>query len=129
MARTRFAAEKIAAPKPSAPSSGDRGRPIADLIEEFEAQDPAGVAEANISSAALRAADAIRAMRLEASLSQSELAARIGVKPSRISELEAGVGRQGPTWSVMERIASACGKSIVFETGEIAFARQYIAAE
>lgn len=94
--------------------SGSRGRPLADLIEEFETQAPARVAEANVSGAALRAAHAIRSMRLEASLSQSELASKIGVKPSRISELEAGVGRQGPTWDVMERITTACGKDIAF---------------
>jgi transcriptional regulator with XRE-family HTH domain len=91
-------------------SSKGRGRPIADFVEKIER---AGFASKDgLSSAALRAGDLVRNMRKEAGLSQTALAAMIGVKQSRISELEAGVGSQGPTWDVMERVAMACGRSL-----------------
>lgn len=95
---------------PSAVSSGDRGRPIAGLVEKIE---KAGIAsKVGLSSAALRAGDLVRGMRKEVGLSQSQLANMIGVKQSRISEIEAGVGSQGPTWDVMERVANACGRNL-----------------
>jgi transcriptional regulator with XRE-family HTH domain len=56
-------------------------------------------------------------MRKAAGLSQSELAERIGVKQSRISEIESGVGTQGPTWEVMERIAAAFGQNLGIAAG------------
>jgi transcriptional regulator with XRE-family HTH domain len=96
-------------------SSGNRGRPIADLVEQLEFTDPRIVAEKNLSSAALRAGDVVRRMRKMARLSQSQLAEQIGVKQSRISEIESGVGSQGPTWELMERIAAACDRSLVVD--------------
>lgn len=62
-----------------------------------------------ISSAAFRAGRLVRELRKKAGLSQGALAEQIGVKQSRISEIESGVGAQGPTWGVMERIYVACG--------------------
>ena len=103
---------------PERVSSGSRGRSVVDLVEEIERSKPNAFAATGLSSAALRAAEAIRAMRLDAQLTQGQLAARIGVKPSRISELEAGVGRQGPTWDVMERIAAACNKALLVAAAE-----------
>jgi DNA-binding XRE family transcriptional regulator len=93
-------------------SSADRGRPIADLIEELEAKNPEAVLARGLSSAAMRAGDLVRDMRKAARLSQSQLATAIGVKQSRISEIESGLGTQGPTWDVMERIAVACGNRL-----------------
>jgi ribosome-binding protein aMBF1 (putative translation factor) len=77
------------------------------LIREIE-RDEARSGEQTVSSAAFRAAAMIRTMRQAKKLSQKELAARLGVKQSRISELEAGMGSQGPTWDLIERVADAC---------------------
>lgn len=62
--------------------------------------------------AALRAGALARRMRLEAALSQKELGELLGVSQARISEIEAGTGRHGPSWDIMERIAAACGRRI-----------------
>jgi transcriptional regulator with XRE-family HTH domain len=97
----------------SAASSKDRGRPLADLLEEFEASHPEEVAASGLSSAAMRAGDLIRSMRKAAGLSQSQLAREIGVAQSRVSEIESGSGTQGPTWDLIERVTAACGKSIM----------------
>src|SRR5580704_6171224 len=87
-----------AAAKASA-SSKDRGIPIATMVQKLESQDI--WQNKNISSAAFRAGDLVRTMRKEAGFSQVELASRIQVAQSRISEIEAGAGPQGPTWDVM----------------------------
>lgn len=113
--RVKF--ETVAAPRSVAPaqvSSEGRGRPVADLVEYFERVDSKFGERYGVSSAALRAGDLIRTMRKAAGLSQAELAKRMSatVTQARISELEAGIGRQGPTWDVMERIATACGKRL-----------------
>lgn len=104
---------------PARVSSKGRGRPIADLVEKLEKSGKL-VSTEGLSSAALRAGDLVRTMRRSAGLSQSELAAMMGVKQSRVSEIEAGLGSQGPTWDVMERVASACGRGLhalpAFET-------------
>jgi DNA-binding XRE family transcriptional regulator len=91
-------------------ASQNRGRPLADLVADMERSNPALVGEKGLSSAAMRAGDLVRTMRKEAELTQSELAARLGISQARISEIEAGIGSQGPTWDMMERISSACGK-------------------
>jgi HSP20 family protein len=88
-------------------SSKSRGRPIADLLEKVEKADLEF-----LSSAALRAGDLVRKMRKAAGISQVELANKIGVTQSRISEIEAGMGSQGPTWDVMERVAAALGRHL-----------------
>jgi len=97
---------------PATVNSKDRGRPIADLVERIEHSNPKLAASKGLSSAALRAGDLVRTMRKEARLSQTQLADNLGVKQSRISEIEAGVGTQGPTLDLMERIAKACGKTL-----------------
>jgi transcriptional regulator with XRE-family HTH domain len=92
--------------------SKGRGRPIADFVERLEQTHPGFPSKGDLSGAALRAGDLVRSMRKEAGLSQTDLADRMGVKQSRISEIEAGLGSQGPTWDVMERAATACGQSL-----------------
>lgn len=81
------------------------------LIEELDAgrSVPDGIP---VSGAAFRAAGVIRMMRKAAALSQAELARRLGISQARVSELEAGVGAHGPSWSLMERIADACNATI-----------------
>jgi HSP20 family protein len=99
-------AGKVRKISPARVNSKARGRPIADLVERFEGTGSAKT----LSSAALRAGDLIRTMRKAAGMSQLELARKIDVSQARISEIEAGLGSQGPTWDVMERIATAFGK-------------------
>lgn len=49
----------------------------------------------------------LRALRTEAGISQTELAARIGRKPPDVSAFEAG--RREPTWATACKIADALG--------------------
>jgi transcriptional regulator with XRE-family HTH domain len=64
----------------------------------------------------LEAAALIRELRHSASISQEELANRLGTHQSRISELERGDGPQGPTFTMLKRIARACDDSLVIVT-------------
>ncbi|WP_035686569.1 helix-turn-helix transcriptional regulator [Bradyrhizobium sp. Cp5.3] len=93
-------------------SSKRGGRSLADLVERIERADANLAAEKKLSSAAMRAGEFVRAMRKDAGLSQSQLADKLGVSQARISEIESGVGIQGPTWDLMERISVACGKTL-----------------
>ncbi|WP_092302498.1 helix-turn-helix transcriptional regulator [Bradyrhizobium sp. Ghvi] len=93
-------------------SSKGRGRPLADLVEKIEHADPGLATEKKLSSAAMRAGELVRAMRKHAGLSQFQLAEKLDVSQARVSEIESGVGIQGPTWDLMERISVACGKTL-----------------
>lgn len=53
-------------------------------------------------------AELIRRMRVLRGMSRSQLAGRLNVAPSRIAELELGKGPQGPTLSMLARVAEAC---------------------
>ena len=61
----------------------------------------------------LEGAALIRQMRAAADegagIGKSELARRLGVTPARVSALEKGEGRQGPTYALLKRVARACG--------------------
>jgi HTH-type transcriptional regulator / antitoxin HipB len=61
------------------------------------------------ASAALEAGRLVRALRERAGLTQTELAAKLGVKQPRVSAIEAGAGRDGPSYALLRRIAIACG--------------------
>jgi DNA-binding XRE family transcriptional regulator len=98
--------------RPAKVSSKGRGRPLSELVEKIERAAPDLAREKKLSSAAMRAGVLIRTMRKDAHLSQSELADKLGFSQARISEIEAGVGTQGPTWDLMERISAACGKTL-----------------
>jgi DNA-binding XRE family transcriptional regulator len=93
-------------------TSKGRGRPLADLVQKIEQTKPHLASARGLSSAAMRAGDLVRAMRKAAGLSQSQLAERLEVTQARISEIESGIGRQGPTWDLMERISVACGRTL-----------------
>jgi CarD family transcriptional regulator len=108
--------DKEHAAAPASVSSRGRGRPVADLVERFEKSIPKFGETYRLSSAALRAGDMIRTMRKGAGLTQGELAKSLAMTQARISELEVGLGTQGPTWDVMERVAAACGKRLVLES-------------
>ena len=86
--------------------------PLTELVAEIESSEGDRGSDRDFSSASFRAAMLVRTMRREASLSQRNLAAAIGVSQARVSEIEAGLGKHGPSWEVMERIAAVCGREI-----------------
>jgi transcriptional regulator with XRE-family HTH domain len=68
------------------------------------------------TSAAIAAGRLIKSWRKQAAgsdgsqgFTQGELAERIGVSQARISEIETGNGRDGPSFALLARIAHACG--------------------
>jgi transcriptional regulator with XRE-family HTH domain len=61
------------------------------------------------ASAALEAGRLVRALREQAGLTQIELARRLDVKQPRVSAIEAGLGRDGPSYALLRRIVVACG--------------------
>lgn len=63
------------------------------------------------ASAALEAGKLVRALRKTAGLTQQALAERLSVTQARVSAIEAGEGRDGPSYGLLKRIAAACGTS------------------
>jgi ribosome-binding protein aMBF1 (putative translation factor) len=61
------------------------------------------------ASASLEAGRLIREMREHAGLSQTELAEKLRISQSRISAVETGGGRDGPSYALLRRIVIACG--------------------
>jgi transcriptional regulator with XRE-family HTH domain len=90
------------AQRPDARGRNDREKPFSDLLFRLESSRNANV------GAGIRAGEMVRRMRVLANLSQKQLGDAIGVTQARISELEAGLGKNGPSFAVLERIASAC---------------------
>lgn len=66
------------------------------------------VADVEDASAALEAGRFVRMLREHAGLTQLELAARLDVSQPRVSAIEAGVGRDGPSYALLRRIVLAC---------------------
>ena len=62
--------------------------------------------------AALRAAEFVKETRKAAHLSRAALAEKLGVSAARITEVEAGEGRYGPSIALLARIAKACGGTL-----------------
>jgi len=62
--------------------------------------------------AVVEAAALVRQMRAAAGLSQAALATRIGTSQAHLSMLERGVGRHGPTFLLLHKIARACGQEL-----------------
>lgn len=101
------------------PTGNDSKRGSFDaLVAEIEHEQRERGEEPALSSAAFRAGALIRMMRKSGGLSQAMLARRIGVTQARVSELEAGAGARGPSWDLMERVASACGATILVSPTE-----------
>jgi DNA-binding XRE family transcriptional regulator len=88
------------------------------LIEDIERAALERGEKPALSSAAFRAGSLIRTMRKSRGLTQAALAKRIGVSQARVSELESGMGPQGPSWELMERIARACSATILVSPTE-----------
>lgn len=77
---------------------------------------PAALAHYEDATAALEAADLVRSFRADAigrdgkrGITQVELAERLGISQARVSEIERGDGRDGPTYGLLRRIARQCG--------------------
>jgi transcriptional regulator with XRE-family HTH domain len=64
------------------------------------------------ASAALEAGQLVRALRKRAGLTQQALAERLSMTQARVSAIEAGEGRDGPTYGLLKRIAAACDMSL-----------------
>jgi DNA-binding XRE family transcriptional regulator len=56
----------------------------------------------------------IRTMRTTTGMSQTQLSQASGIAQSVISDIERGVGKIGPSFATMVRLASACGMEIGF---------------
>jgi DNA-binding XRE family transcriptional regulator len=69
--------------------------------------------------AVIEAAVLVRGMRETAGLSQAGLAALIGTSQAHLSMLERGVGRHGPTFLMLRKIAAACGQTMVISVRPI----------
>jgi transcriptional regulator with XRE-family HTH domain len=63
----------------------------------------------------LQAARLVREARDAADLSQQELAERANTTQSAISDIERGIGSQGPTIAVLARILQACNSRLQLE--------------
>lgn len=93
------------------------GRPArfdTQLVERMEDTEPEAVARHDLSSAAMRAGNKLRALRLALGWSQTRLARAAGLDPSVLCAYEAGRGKDGPTFANLERIAAAAGMQIAF---------------
>ena len=62
--------------------------------------------------ASLRAAEFVKETRESANLSRTALAHKLGVSAARITQLESGEGRYGPSVALLARIVEACGGTL-----------------
>jgi tetratricopeptide (TPR) repeat protein len=86
------------------------------LRPEDVLEDPAHLARFQESMDLAEAARLVRTMRERAlrpdgrmGITQADLAARIEVSQARISQIESGEGRDGPSFTLLKRISRACG--------------------
>jgi len=87
-------------------------------IEEVFADDPEFLADLkSVRDAACEAAHFIKKLRGTAGLTQRQLAARLGISQPRVSAMEKGVGPEGPSYLMLQRVANACGVAWSLETG------------
>jgi ribosome-binding protein aMBF1 (putative translation factor) len=61
---------------------------------------------------ALQAAEFIQEARTSANLSQAMLAKKLSVTQARISQMEKGEGPLGPSITILDRVARACGGTL-----------------
>lgn len=94
--------------------SGARGKPAADLLARVERKYPGIEEKIGLSSAALRAGQAVRSLRKSMGWTQTQLADALGWDQERISNIERGEGTRGPTYDVLQRIAAACQHELQF---------------
>jgi ribosome-binding protein aMBF1 (putative translation factor) len=85
-------------------------------LEELIGDAPGNAREAFVErSAAFEAGDLVRMMREKAGLTQKELAQKISTSQSHLSEVERGNGLQGPTFSLLRKVANACRVTLRIE--------------
>src|SRR5271169_6660426 len=85
-------------------------------LEELIRKAPDSAREAFVErSAAFEAGDLVRTMREKAHLTQKQLAKRISTSQSHLSEVERGNGLQGPTFSMLRKVAQACQINLKIE--------------
>ncbi|MFT7338339.1 MAG: transcriptional regulator with XRE-family HTH domain [Marinobacter maritimus] len=61
--------------------------------------------------------DQLITMRTKASLTQEDLAKKLGMSKSNTSRLERG--RENPSWGTLSKYAAACGYRVKLETVEV----------
>src|SRR5437588_6174446 len=96
-------------------SSGRRGKPLDEFVARLEAKYPGIEEKTGLSSAALRAGRQVREMRVAKGLTQVELARQLGWDQVRISNIERGEGTLGPSFDVLQKIATVCDYDIEFK--------------
>ncbi|HBC07455.1 MAG TPA: hypothetical protein DC046_07705 [Rhodospirillaceae bacterium] len=67
-----------------------------------------------VTSGAVKAAELIRAMRASRGMTQSEASERSGIPQSDISDMERAVGKLGPSYEKIQRLAEAYDVEITF---------------
>jgi transcriptional regulator with XRE-family HTH domain len=91
-------------------------------LEEIISKAPESVREAFIErSAAFEAGGLVRAMRERAKFTQKQLAEKISTSQSHLSEVERGNGLQGPTFSMLRKVANACAADLRIDFGPRTF--------
>ncbi len=72
--------------------------------------------------AIIHAGQMVRTMRLDAGLTQAELARNAGMSQPEISRLESGLGTQGPSVETLNRLVQACNFRLVIGMQAVAAA-------
>jgi len=93
-------------------------RKIDETTVEADVEDvfptPALKAAYDEALASLEAGRYVANMREKAGLTQAELAKRLGISQARVSAIENGEGRDGPSYALLKRITAACGGDLIF---------------
>lgn len=90
---------------------------VAKVIDDLRQKSPdfdAATAEIELVR---KVGDTLQQMREEARLTQEELAKRLGISASRVSQLESGTLRDAPNLKTLARFAYECGQKIEFGYG------------
>lgn len=95
-------------------TSGERGEPVSKLFARIEQAHPGIEKKIGLSSAALRAGQIVRDMRKANGWTQTKLADLLGWDQERISNIERGEGTRGPTFDIMQKIATVCNYDLRF---------------
>ena len=99
-------------------------------LEELMARAPDSAKEAFVErSAAFEAGDLVRMMRENAHMTQKELAQKISTSQSHLSEVERGNGLQGPTFSLLRKVADVCQVALKIEISDDAVLSKFSEAK
>ena len=92
--------------------SGPRSKPLD--IDRMLADSEEARSAYDVHGDVLDVAELIRDMRNACGLTQAQLAELAGTTQPHISDLERGIGPQGPTVELLSRIGRACGNPVMF---------------